>query len=202
MDPAAERQRLTVRYAQMSEGELEKLAAASRELTDDARELLRAEIVRRGLNIDVPDPDYSYDQVEFRQLITIRKFRDLPEALAAKGALDAAGIECALADDNIVRMDWFFSNLMGGVKLQVPLEDAEAARELLDEPLPATVAVEGVGEVELPQCPKCGSKDIWFQGLNEPAAYTTAFFNLPIPAHYTAWQCENCKHKWQDEAQA
>ena len=127
IDPEAERKRLQARYSQMSEGEMEKLAATSGELTADAREELRGEIGRRKLNIEVPEPTGEHDEVEYRKLITIRKFRDLPEALAAKGALESAGIECALADDNIVRMDWFLSNLMGGIKLRVAPEDAETA---------------------------------------------------------------------------
>ena len=54
-------------------------------------------------------------------------FQNLPEALLAKGSLDSSGIECFLTDDNMVRMDWFMSNLLGGAKLLVNREDAEAA---------------------------------------------------------------------------
>jgi hypothetical protein len=197
-DVEAERQRLEARYSQMSEGELEKLAAESSELTPESREVLRGVIAQRALAIDVPEPFYEYDDVELRPLVTLRRFRDLPEALAAKGALDSAGIECTLADDNIVRMDWFFSNLMGGVKLQVAPEDVDAALALLDEPPPSSVEVQGEGEVELPRCPKCGSMDIAFQALNEPVAYSTMFIGVPIPAHYKGWYCSNCKHKWDD----
>ena len=76
------------------------------------------------------------DEVEFQKLITIRKFRDLPEALLAKGSLDSAGIESFLGDDNIVRLDWFISNLIGGIKLRVRPEDLEAAEEILNQPIP------------------------------------------------------------------
>lgn len=73
------------------------------------------------------------DVAEFRELVTIGKYRDLPEALLAKGSLESAGIECFLSDDNVVRMDWFWSNLMGGVKLNVRTEDADAALEILGQ---------------------------------------------------------------------
>lgn len=74
----------------------------------------------------------SEDELNFRELVTIRKFRDLAEALLAKGRLDSSGIESFLADDNMVHMDWLISNLLGGVKLRVEATDAEAADEILN----------------------------------------------------------------------
>jgi hypothetical protein len=70
----------------------------------------------------------------------------MPEALLAKGSLDSAGIECWLIDDNMVRLDWFYSNLLGGIKLQVTQEDAEAANELLEQPIPENFDAEGTGD--------------------------------------------------------
>jgi hypothetical protein len=70
--------------------------------------------------------------VELRDLLTIRQFRDLPEALLAKSVLDSAGIECFLGDDNLIRMDWLWSNLLGGIKLRVRQEDALVASRLLE----------------------------------------------------------------------
>ena len=71
-------------------------------------------------------------RAEMRDLLTIRQFRDLPEALLAKSVLDSAGIECFLGDDNLIRMDWLWSNLLGGIKLRVRQEDAIVASRLLD----------------------------------------------------------------------
>jgi hypothetical protein len=56
----------------------------------------------------------------------------LPEALLAKSVLDSAGIECFLGDDNLIRMDWLWSNLLGGIKLRVRQEDALVAARLLE----------------------------------------------------------------------
>ena len=71
-------------------------------------------------------------RAEMRDLLTIRQFRDLPEALLAKSALESAGIECFLGDDNLIRMDWLWSNLLGGIKLRVRQEDAIVASRLLE----------------------------------------------------------------------
>ena len=81
-------------------------------------------------------------------------YRDLPEALIVQGKLQALGIECFLADENIVRMDWYWSNLIGGVKLQVAAEDREAALAVLGEEMPASFTAEEVGEeYQQPACP-------------------------------------------------
>lgn len=58
---------------------------------------------------ELPDPagESDSDAIDTaRDMVAIRRFRDLPEALLAKGSLESAGIECALTDENMVRMDW------------------------------------------------------------------------------------------------
>jgi hypothetical protein len=119
----------------MSDGELQKLAEDAASLTDVARQALQNEVVGRRLNITLQD-FFPRDELNLRELVTIRKFRDLPEALLAEGSLESAGIECFLLDDNMVRLDWFISNFIGGIKLQLAPEDANIASEVLDEPVP------------------------------------------------------------------
>ena len=95
VDPEQEHHRLTQLYAGMSEGELRKLAEDAASLTDVARQALQKEAMSRGLNIEVRN-FVPVDELNLRELVTIRKFRDLPEALLAKGSLESAGIECFL----------------------------------------------------------------------------------------------------------
>jgi hypothetical protein len=132
LDPWEERKRLAESYSRMADGELEKIAEDSASLTSLARQVLNDEMIRRGLGgvEQNPPPAQTADPVEYRKLVTIRKFRDLHEAWLAKGSLESAGIECFLVDDNMVRLDWFYSNLVGGVKLQVRAEDYHAALRL------------------------------------------------------------------------
>jgi hypothetical protein len=238
IDAEQERRRLAQFYAGQMDGELEKVASQAYELTDLAREALRAELAKRGLSVELaeqppappppaigdppPEPQLeelfpdklladesvandsqsddslSEGELELRNRVMIRQFRDLPEALLAKGSLDSAGIECALVDDNVIRLDWFWSNLMGGVKLVVDREDAAVAEEVLSQPIPEHFDVSGVGEYEQPHCPKCNSLDINFQEM-EPAAYVTAYLNVPIPFHRRAWRCHNCNAEWEDD---
>jgi len=133
-DQGKELQRLTELYSSMPDAKLQELAEDSAELTDLAHTALKAEISRRGLKIVSVGLPMQTDSVEEPELMTIRKFRDLPEAILAKGLLESAGIECYLADDNIVRLDWFLSNAIGNMRLQVKPADAETAIEILDQP--------------------------------------------------------------------
>ncbi len=201
-DAELERLRLTELYAGMSDGELLKIADDAGTLTEAAQVALQEEIERRDLGSDEEDVsaclEHREQNVELRQLVTIRQFRDLPQALLAKGMLDSAGIECFLGDDNMVRLDWFISNLLGGIKLRVKAEDVMAANQLLEQPIPEEFKVEGVGEYLQPHCPKCLSLDITFEALNKPVAYTSAWVGLPIPLAQNFWKCEACGHEWQE----
>jgi hypothetical protein len=121
------------RYQEISDGELLKLAAQAWALSDAAWDALEDQLYNRGL--EAPDAEAlpAIEVAEKRNLVLLRRFRDLPEAMLAKGKLDSAGIDCFLADENMVRMDWFISNLLGGVKLLVDLEQFTDASRLLSE---------------------------------------------------------------------
>ena len=200
-DPEEERQRLTKLYAGLSDGELDAIAADSAELTDVARQALTDELDRRhpeegGVSDTGANPER--DSVELADVVSIRQFRDLPEALLAKGALDSAEIESFLVDDNMIRMDWFYSNLVGGIKLCVKQEDAEAALDLLEQSIPEEFEVEGVGPYEQPRCPKCQSLDIASEDLNQPVAWVSAYaLGFPIALRRERWVCHSCGERWR-----
>jgi putative signal transducing protein len=202
MDWDKERQRLAARYADMEDNELRKVAKDIRFLTVAAQETLRAEMSKRGIltgNESLAaesDDDSRHNSVK---PVIIRKYRDLPEASIAKSVLESAGIECFLVDDNMVRLDWFYSNLVGGIKLFVREEDAEAATQLLDESTPEKFDVESVGEYDQPHCPRCGSMDISFDGLNKPLTFGAMWITgLPIPVTTTGWKCHACGNEWRE----
>jgi hypothetical protein len=133
-DPERERQRLAQLYAGMSDGELLRVAEDPSALTDAALDAMEDEAERRGLHLDLDQPDQPRLAPAFGELAVIRKFRDLHEAWVAKGALDAAGIESHLLDENLVRLDWFYSNAIGGVRLCVRVDDAAQAFRVLNQP--------------------------------------------------------------------
>jgi len=92
IDHERERERLAGIYAQKSELELAALAGDQRALTEDALRALEAEFVKRGIPFERQELTIA-DEADVK-LIPIRRFRDLPQALVAKGVLDSAGVKC------------------------------------------------------------------------------------------------------------
>lgn len=130
VDHERERKRLEELYASKSDLELSELSQDSLSLTEDAKGILQGEVLRRGLKMEPAKAMVSAGEPDSK-IVTIRRFLYLPDALAAKSALESAGIECFLADENTVRIDWLWSNLLGGIKLWVKEKDAREANELL-----------------------------------------------------------------------
>jgi hypothetical protein len=197
-DAEEERQRLRKLYAAMSDEELNAIAADSAELTDAARQSLTDELARRHSEEDIAAGTAApeHDSVELADVVSIRQYRDLHEALLARGALDSAGIESFLVDDNMIRMDWFYSNLVGGIKLCVRQQDADAALDLLEQSIPGEFEVEGVGTYQQPRCPKCQSLDIAYEDLNQPVAWISAYVLAPIALRRKRWVCHSCGERW------
>jgi hypothetical protein len=149
-DNETERERLARVYSEKSDSALSELAADAGNLTDAARQVLLAEMSTRGMTAELEaKASTSGSESEPPKisgpLLMVKRFRDLPEAFVAKSILDSAGIDCFLADENIVRIDWLYSNLIGGAKLMVRPEDLEEAVRLLDESA-NSAAREGAGE--------------------------------------------------------
>ena len=142
-DPEQERQRLVEFYSSKPDVELEQVTEEADGLTDIAREALRAELTKRGLYIgQLDDRALDEESAEFRNLVVIRTFWNLLEAELAKGLLDSAGVEAFLFDDNMVRLDWFNANALGGVKLRVDASNVEAANRILNESVSDAAAAE------------------------------------------------------------
>jgi len=173
-NPEQERERIAGVYSGMSDGELEKVAATGYDLSEVARQALEAEISSRNLDLKIA-------------------------ALLAKATLDSAGIKALLVDDNMVRIDWFWSNLLGGIKLKVRPEDEQEANEILNQPIPEKLDIEGVGEYEQPRCPRCQSLDVNYRELNKAVSFGSAYLGIPIPVHTKAWSCHACGNRWDED---
>jgi Putative prokaryotic signal transducing protein len=194
-------------YAPMTETELMKLARKYEELAEPAQAALRAEFARRGLEAPLVEDDGA-EVVEERELVTVGRYRDMPEAFVARSVLESAGIECLLRDENLVRMDWLYSNMIGGMRLQVGAEDEAAARELLSQPMPASFAVDSGADFVQPVCPRCGSIDVMANDTDRKIKLaSTTVMGLPmivgLPAlamlESNVWKCNACGCKWQDD---
>lgn len=68
-----------------------------------------------------------------QELITIASFTDYIQANVAKTKIESEGIDCWLADDIIVTLNWFYSRVYGGVKLKVRGSDVDSAKSALED---------------------------------------------------------------------
>jgi hypothetical protein len=145
--------------------------------------------------------DLNSDMPGTPALVTLEHFRDIPRALLAKGKLEWAGIECWLADGNLVRMDWLLSNAIGGIRLQVRGPDLESARAILEEPIPPEFSEEEVGEsFAQPRCPRCYSLDIGFETIDRFWTYGLwLLLSFPIPIRKGHWKCYTCSVEWVED---
>jgi hypothetical protein len=182
----------------MADGELEEIADDAASLSDVAREALQSELTRRHFDIALPSPSEiaTAPANGLSGPAVLRRFRDLPDALLAKSILDSASVECYLIDENTIRMDWMWSNLLGGIKLWVRLEDIDAG-ELLDQDYVESFEVEGVGEYRQPRCPNCQSFDVSYRGLMKYLPYGMLWLHFPFPVTHVAWVCYSCAHVWE-----
>jgi predicted RNA-binding Zn-ribbon protein involved in translation (DUF1610 family) len=188
---------LAAQYAQMSETELVELARSYDGLLEIAQAALRAEFARRGLE---PPLVEEPEEPEFRCLVTVRRYRDLAEAFVGRSLLESAGIPAWIADEHLVRMNWFLSNSVGGMRLQVDERDEAAALEILEMEVPATIEYGREEPYVQPTCPKCGSAEITLGNGTERGRSLVALYVLSIPVlpREAAWHCEACGAQWVD----
>ena len=73
------------------------------------------------------------DQPSHGEPVTIRTCRDIQEAEIVKSALEADGIQAFIPDENVATL--YPSQVLdtNGVRVQVSAEDADRAREVLDQ---------------------------------------------------------------------
>ncbi len=184
-------------YRKMFDGELLKLAQSYDQLTDAAQTALRAEFARRGL--DPPILEEAENPTELRDLITIARYRDLSEAIVVRTMLESAGIDVFLRDENLVRLDWQMSNLIGGIRLEVEAKDEARAAELLRQSIPAVIPFDDEDDFLQPRCPQCTSIDITYQGSSRGAALASlTVFAVPLPLGRESWICNSCGARWED----
>src|SRR5690242_8324849 len=147
---------LTEQYAQMSEIGLEGLADEAYDLTDMAREVLRAEIARRGLRFQLRDqpapPDTSadieraanFDPSEL-DLVSVARIFDWEDAAWYKNVLNDAGIPSYFGPNNVESVEELktafdaekiAANKRGyeaGIECKVPSKDAQMAFQAFAE---------------------------------------------------------------------
>lgn len=210
--------RLTDLYSRMSEGELEKLASEAYELTDMARDVLRGQISRRGLQLqllDYPAPpeiapprerpaDFDPERLD---LVGLGRVYDLEDARRTKNILNQACVPSYFGPnnrENAEELGPLFAaaeaeaqkrGFQVGVQLKVSSTDSQRALQAFanapPEPEPETTPEDDPDYLAV--CPRCHSSEIVFQGLEEDGSPD------PVLDSQWNWSCDACGHKWKDE---
>lgn len=111
----------------------------------------------------------------FSMPVTVGSYSFPYEAHLARAKLESEGIPAFVADEHTINMQWLYSQALGGVKVQVPEDFAEQARELLEEDLAQRPI-----EQELINCPQCGACEFAYLVRGKRVAYLL-FWLLGFP---------------------
>jgi len=135
-------------------------------------------------------------------LKTLRTFDDSIQANLVKAKLESRGVLCFLKDEHSVTMNPLYINTLGGIKLQVPVEDLKEAEGIVKE-MEANLTLNK--EEELLTCPNCGSPELYHDfktyGIFEwIVTMAIAFIGIVFPFMYkTVYKCKNCDTEFKNE---
>ncbi|MEJ8801391.1 putative signal transducing protein [Pontibacter sp. H249] len=142
------------------------------------------------------------------RLITIATFNDVTEAHILKGRLEAEGILCFLGDENIIGVQPFYANAVGGVKLKVPETDVMEAKAILTRIQEGNTLFD-YDTIELAPpmqehevvntCPNCGSDNVEQVKFNKTVfSISYLFLGFPVPfLNRKKYTCHECGHTWK-----
>lgn len=159
------------------------------------------EFGRRGLRKKI-DTKNKQEQLKSKildkNLITLQQFSQPTKAYIIKGKLEFEGIECFIADEHLVTLNWLYSNALGGIKLQIRKTDIEKAKEVLarDQKIDSDPKKKKANLEET--CSRCGSEDVYFEKYNRKKYFWSwLLLGIPIPFLKRKWKCYSCGHEWK-----
>lgn len=136
-----------------------------------------------------------------QQWITIKTFTYPHEAYIVQGKLESEGIRTFLKDEMTVQVYNFYSNAIGGVKLQIPEEDVDTALAILGEKKEVENEVVFLKESEITDkthCPFCGSENISKKkSPNWLTLLPFIFARFILPVYKNTYTCFACEKQWK-----
>lgn len=135
--------------------------------------------------------------------ITVITFVYPQEAYLAKSMLENYEIEVFIKDELTTQVNNFYSTAIGGVKLQVPLEDRDRALKLLQEAGYINEPEEPEEELTFPSeyasvCPYCQSENV--SKKKQPGyifVFSFLLLGLPLPFLRKSYHCFECGKSWK-----
>ena len=190
-------------YSQITDDELESLAAQGYDLTDIARQVLQRQITSRGLKFSLslsPPPDEvpgdgprgNLDPAEL-PLVHCSDVWSADEARSVMDALRTAGIPAYLGPHLVEKVEDFHTHFEKGIEVLVlDVDQQRAFAALRKVSLQDIDSAEEDSAAALPRCPQCGSEEIVFLELERSAAH-------PDDEPKFHWHCDACGNDWHDD---
>jgi hypothetical protein len=203
--------RLQDNYAALADEELEAIGREAYDLTDIARQALRAEISRRQLTVELLQSPPSEQELlaeaelaaqereksprgyppgfdpEDWGLVSFSRADDIEEARKLKACFDEAGIPSYFGPDVVDDLRLLPSALKWPVEVKVREVDSGRARVVMAQCVPAPAGEEEAIDYSV-HCPKCHSAEIVLQEFDESRKGPR--FN---------WSCDACGHQWKND---
>jgi hypothetical protein len=136
------------------------------------------------------------------RFVTIATYTGPWEAHLARARLESEDIQALVLDDQIASINWFYSNAVGGVRLQVRESDREKALGILRTEDQGPVAHDEGESHESPvvTCPYCGGTNIRRERFSPGVAFLSfILFGLPFLLNRKRAVCLDCNRKWRSE---
>lgn len=145
---------------------------------------------------DFDDDDDHGDPIRW---VTVATYWKPTEAHIARIKLESEEIDCIITDENLISNDWFLANAAGGIKVQVPAEQAERAITALQRAARPVEADEPIFD-GAKRCPKCGSERIDLERFSRRFAFISILLlGVPIPFLWKSMRCDDCGFAWPRE---
>jgi hypothetical protein len=134
-------------------------------------------------------------------MITVARYFEPSEAHVVRALLESAGLRATVADEHHVTANYPISTALGGVRVQVPDENFEAAKALVAAYESGELQREfeqDVGE-EPEACPACGSASVTGRVPASTKMMAVAVFVLgsaTFPTSDSVRKCASCGHSW------
>ena len=134
------------------------------------------------------------------KIVTIAQFNDCVMANLAKIKLESENIGCFLDNENIINMNWFYWNTVGGVKLQVKASDAQKALNILNTKVTLTETEQkAIHSNRGIHCPKCNSIMVYPEKINWRGTFWVVLllgFPILLRNKKKEWECRDCGYRW------
>ncbi|WP_418894495.1 DUF2007 domain-containing protein [Limibacterium fermenti] len=135
------------------------------------------------------------------RLVTIKTFTYPHEAYILQTKLEDEGIPTFLKDEKTVQVYNFYSNAIGGVKLQIWEKDTQRAQKIIEEtegPIENVYAFNKRQIKDTTHCPFCLSDNI---GVRKRPSWLTFLPYFVIgaifPFYKKTYTCFRCGKKWK-----